>query len=81
MLFVLVMYMEVVLEPNTVSDAIKVFLDDPQWPEHIKDPQLKQSNITLFKSKILLCGIIFHRIFPIYSLNVGNILWNIVSPT
>ena len=34
--------MEVVREPNTVSDRIKVFLNDPQWPEHIKDPQLKQ---------------------------------------
>ena len=34
--------MEVVLEPNIVSDCIKVFLDNLQWPEHIKDPQLKQ---------------------------------------
>ena len=34
--------MEVVLEPNTVSVGIKMFLDDLQWPEHIKDPQLKQ---------------------------------------
>ena len=36
------MYMEVVPEPNTVNDGTKAFLDDPQWPEHIKDPQLKQ---------------------------------------
>ena len=42
MLFVLVMHMEVVPEPKPVSDHIKAFLDDPQWPEHIKDPQLKQ---------------------------------------
>ena len=35
-------YMKVVPEPNTVSDRIHAFLDDPQWPEHIKDPQLKQ---------------------------------------
>ena len=41
MLFVLV-YMNVVMEPNTVSDRIKTFLDDPRWPEHIKDPRLKQ---------------------------------------
>ena len=34
--------MEVVLEPNTMSDRIKAFLDDPQWPEHIKDPQPNQ---------------------------------------
>ena len=34
--------MEVVLEPSIVSDHIKAFLDDSQWPEHIKDPQLKQ---------------------------------------
>jgi hypothetical protein len=34
--------MEVVPEPNNVSDRIKTFLDDPQWPEHIKDPQLRQ---------------------------------------
>ena len=31
--------MEVVSESNIVSDRIKAFLDDPQWPEHIKDPQ------------------------------------------
>ena len=42
MLFVLVMYMKVVPKPNTVSDRIKAFFDDPQWPEHIKDPQQKQ---------------------------------------
>ena len=35
-------YMKVVPEPNTVSDCIKTFLDDSQWPKHIKDPQLKQ---------------------------------------
>ena len=34
--------MEVVPELNTLSDRLKVFLDEPQWPEHIKDPQLKQ---------------------------------------
>ena len=34
--------MKVVLEPNTLNDCIKAFLDDPRWPEHIKDPQLKQ---------------------------------------
>ena len=34
--------MKVVPEPNIVSDHIKVFLDDPQWPKQIKDPQLKQ---------------------------------------
>jgi hypothetical protein len=34
--------MEVVVEPNTVSDHIKAILDDPQWPKYIKDPHLKQ---------------------------------------
>ena len=34
--------MEVVPEPNTMSDHIKASLDDPQRPKHIKDPQLKQ---------------------------------------
>ena len=34
--------MAVVPEPNIVIDHIKAFLDDPQWPEHIEDPQLKQ---------------------------------------
>ena len=34
--------MEVVPEPNTVSDRIKAFIDDPQWPEHIEDHQVKQ---------------------------------------
>ena len=31
--------MEVVTELNNVSDRIKVYLDNPQWPEHIIDPQ------------------------------------------
>ena len=26
-----------------MSDRIKAFLDDPQWPKHITDPKLKQS--------------------------------------
>ena len=39
--FVLV-YMEIVPEPNTMSDCIEAFPDDPQWPMHTKDPQLKQ---------------------------------------
>jgi helix-turn-helix protein len=34
--------MEVVVEPDTVSDHIRVFLDDPQWPNYIQDPHLKQ---------------------------------------
>ena len=34
--------MEVVPEPNIVSDGIKAFLDDLQWPKHIKDPQLSK---------------------------------------
>ena len=34
--------MEVVPEPNIGSDHIKAFLDNPQWPKHIKDPQLRQ---------------------------------------
>ena len=38
-LFVLLMYMEIITELNNVSDRIKAYLDDPQWPEHIKDPQ------------------------------------------
>ena len=41
--FVLVVYTKVVAEPNTVSDRIKVFLHDPQWPEHIEDPEVKQT--------------------------------------
>ena len=28
--------MEVVLEPNIVSDCIKGFIDDHEWPKHIK---------------------------------------------
>ena len=31
--------MEVVMKPNSMSDCIKVYLDDPQWPEHIEDRQ------------------------------------------
>ena len=34
--------MEFVPEPNTMSDHTKTFLDNPQWPEHVKDPQFKQ---------------------------------------
>ena len=30
------------MEPNTTSERIMVYLDDPQWPEHIKDPQYKK---------------------------------------
>ena len=33
--------MKVVLEPNTVSDCIKAFLVDPQWPEYIKDSSIE----------------------------------------
>ena len=36
-------YMEVVTEPNNVSDRIKAYLDNPQWLEHTKDPQRKKS--------------------------------------
>ena len=42
MLFAFVMYTKVVPEPNTGSDRMNAFLDDPKWPEHIIDPQLKQ---------------------------------------
>jgi hypothetical protein len=38
-----VVYMEVVVEPDTVSDHIRVFLDDPQWPNYIQDPHLSKS--------------------------------------
>ena len=34
--------MEVVPEPNIVSGRIKAFLDNHQWPKHIKDTQWKQ---------------------------------------
>ena len=30
--------MEVIPEPNIVSDHIKAILDDPLWHEHIEDP-------------------------------------------
>ena len=35
----LMVHMEVVTEPNNVNDRRKAYLDDPQLPEHIKDPQ------------------------------------------
>jgi hypothetical protein len=44
-LFVLVVYIEVVPKPNNVSDHIKAFPDVPQWPEHIKDIALKQTKM------------------------------------
>ena len=31
--------MEVVMEPNTMSDRIKAYPDNPQWSKHMKDPQ------------------------------------------
>ena len=37
--------MEVVPEPIIVSDCIKAFLEDCQWPKHVKDSQLKQIKI------------------------------------
>ena len=39
---VVLVYMEVVPNPITMSDHIKAFLYDPQWPKNIKDPQLMQ---------------------------------------
>jgi hypothetical protein len=41
-LFVLVVYMKVVPEPNIVRDHIKEFLDGPQCSEDVKEPPLKQ---------------------------------------
>jgi hypothetical protein len=41
-LFMLEVYMEVVPKPIIGSDHIKAFLDNPQWPKHIRDPQLQQ---------------------------------------
>ena len=35
----LMVYMEVVPKPSTVSDRIKAFLDDPQWPDSTKANQ------------------------------------------
>ena len=31
--------MEVVMEPNIMNDCVIAYLDDPQWPENIKDLQ------------------------------------------
>jgi hypothetical protein len=47
--------MEVVLEPNIVNEGIKMILDDSQWLEHMKDPQLKQikHNIIQMQSNFL----------------------------
>lgn len=42
MLFVLVVYTDIVMEPSIVSDRMKAFLDDPEQLEHIRDPQLNQ---------------------------------------
>ena len=39
--------MEVIPEPNIVSDRIKAFLDDPQWPEHIKEANFLEYMIIL----------------------------------
>ena len=39
---IFILFVEGILEPNIVSDRIKVILDVPQWLEHNKDPQLKQ---------------------------------------
>ena len=57
MSFVLVVYTEVVPEPSIVSDCIKVFRDDPQWPEHTKDPQLKQIKRRTSFECIIIFGI------------------------
>ena len=35
-LFVLVVYMEVVPDPNTMRDRTKAFVDVCHWPKHIK---------------------------------------------
>jgi hypothetical protein len=56
-LFVLVVYMEVIPEPNIVSDRKKALLDDCQWPKHIKDPQQKQIKRQIFN--IIMRGFFF----------------------
>ena len=50
----LAVYTEVVLEPNIAGDCRKAFLDDPQWPEHINDPQLKQIKRRTSSNMIIL---------------------------
>ena len=37
------LYMNVVTEPNNVSDRIRAYLDDPHWPEHIKGLNRRKS--------------------------------------
>jgi hypothetical protein len=49
--------MEVIPEPNTVSDHIKVFLVDPRWPEHIKDPSTEANQEANFFEYIIALGI------------------------
>ena len=33
--------MKIIPKLRIVSVCIKTFLDDPQWPKHIKDPSLE----------------------------------------
>ena len=67
MLFVLVYI--VVPELNIVSDCMKAFLDDPQWPEDIKDPKLKLEHTHLF----FLYKLLIYRGFNLIVIHVHHL--------
>ena len=52
--------MEVVPKPNTMSDRIKAFLDDPQRPEHIDQrPSTEANQEANFFEYIIMLGFFF----------------------
>ena len=58
--------MEVDPEPDIVSDRMKLFLDDPQWPKHIKDPphkQIKRHTLQTYNFVNCSCSSILFEIF------------------
>ena len=44
------------MEPNTMSDRIKTYLDDPQWSEHIKDPSIQENQEANLLKYIIILG-------------------------
>lgn len=51
--------MDVIMEPFTISDHIKTFLDDPRWHEHIKDPQRTANQEVNFLKYIIVLEFVF----------------------
>jgi hypothetical protein len=55
-LFVSVVYMEIVLEPSVVSDCLKTFLDDPQMARAYQRPSTEANQEVNFIKYMIILG-------------------------